>query len=123
MTEFGDDKHWWDRAGMLLSGLCLVHCVTTAAIVTLLASAGGVLLDPRIHEVGLLLAIGLAAVALGRGLRIHRAPVPALVGVTGLAMMGAALMVPHGAAETLCTIVGVAVVALGHTLNRRALTA
>ena len=38
---------------MGLSGLCLVHCVATAVLLGLLASAGGMLGAPIIHEVGL----------------------------------------------------------------------
>ena len=45
-----------DRAAIGLSGLCLVHCIATAVLVMVLASAGGLLVDPRIHEIGLALA-------------------------------------------------------------------
>ena len=33
----------WDRLAVLVSGLCLVHCVSTIAIVAILSSAGGIL--------------------------------------------------------------------------------
>ena len=36
------------------------------------------------------------------------------------ACMAGALAMPHGGAETLYTMLGVAIVALGHDLNRRA---
>ena len=48
-----------DRIGIGLSGLCLVHCLASAVMVAMLASAGGILLNSMIHEFGLLLAIGL----------------------------------------------------------------
>ena len=59
-----------DRIAMGLSGLCLVHCIGTAILLGLLASAGGFLGSPVIHEVGLTLAMviglnGLLAVPLG----------------------------------------------------------
>ena len=111
---------WLDRVAIGLSGVCLVHCLATSVILTLLASAGGLLLHPLIHEIGLALAICLAAVALGRGWLAHRAPLPALVGFSGLVLMAAALTVHHGPRETLLTIIGVGFVALGHHLNRRA---
>src|ERR1044072_172083 len=57
-----------ERRAIGLSGLCLVHCVAPAVLVLMLASAGGILVDPRIHEVGLALAIALGALGLGRGL-------------------------------------------------------
>jgi len=42
------------------------------------------------------------------------------VGGLGLGAMAGALAVPHGGAETVYTMVGVAILALGHDLNRRA---
>jgi hypothetical protein len=60
-----------DSAAMALSGLCLVHCLATAVLLALLSAAGGVLGSHVIHEVGLTLAMGLGAVALGRGILEH----------------------------------------------------
>src|SRR5829696_3958170 len=57
-----------DRMAIALSGLCLVHCLATSVILALLASAGGLLVAPIIHEVGLTFAIVLGIVALGRGI-------------------------------------------------------
>ncbi len=115
------DKSWLDRVAIGLSGVCLVHCVATSVILTVLASAGGLLLHPAIHEIGLALAIVLATVALGRGWLRHRALVPAAVGASGLALMASALSVAHGPGETVLTMIGVGFVALGHRLNQRAL--
>src|SRR5690349_8585768 len=58
-----------DRIAMGLSGLCAVHCVATAILLGLLASAGGLLGQPIIHEVGLTLAMVIGAFALGGGYR------------------------------------------------------
>ena len=109
-----------DRIGIGLSGLCLVHCLASAVLIAMLASAGGMLLNPIIHEVGLLLAIGLGLVALGRGIIEHGFMMPAAVGGVGLGVMAGALTLPHDGAEVLYTIFGVAILALGHDLNRRA---
>jgi hypothetical protein len=46
-----------DRLGILLSGLCAVHCVLGLVLVTLLGLGGGALLAPEIHETGLVLAV------------------------------------------------------------------
>jgi hypothetical protein len=109
-----------DRLGIAISGLCMVHCLTSAVLVAVLASAGGVLLDHRIHEVGLLLAIGLGVIALGRGLIEHGFMMPSAIGGLGLGVMAGALTMPHDSGEALYTILGVAILALGHDLNRRA---
>ncbi len=104
-----------------LSGLCLAHCILSAVIVTVLATAGGVLLHPAIHEIGLMLAMSLGAVALGRGVLQHGYAMPVWVGSLGLGVMAGALTLPHdGGYETIYSILGVMIVALGHDLNRRA---
>lgn len=109
-----------DRLAIGLSGLCVVHCVASAIAVVLLTSAGGVLVDHRIHEVGLVLAIGLGIIALGVGIREHGFVLPAAVGALGIGMMMGAITLNHDGSEIMYTILGVAVLALGHDLNRRA---
>ena len=109
-----------DRMAIALSGLCLVHCLATSVVLAVLASAGGLLVAPVIHEIGLTLAIMLGIVALGRGVVEHGFMMPSAVGGLGLGVMSGALTMPHSGLETVYTILGVAVLALGHDLNRRA---
>lgn len=109
-----------DRLAIGLSGLCVVHCVVSAVLVALLASAGGLLVDHRIHEVGLVLAIALGAIALGSGIFSHGFMMPAAVGALGLGVMAGALSLSHDTGEVMYTILGVLLLALGHDLNRRA---
>ena len=109
-----------DRIAMALSGLCLVHCLATAVLLGLLASAGGLLGKPIIHEVGLVLAMILGAIALGRGFLEHRSAIPVVVGATGLLTMAIALTMREGGYEPLLTVLGVATLALGHRLNQLA---
>jgi len=101
-----------------LSGLCMVHCLASAVVIGLLASAGGMLGAPWIHEVGLTVAMALGAIALGRGVLIHGFLMPWAVGWLGLGVMAGALTMPHDGSEAMFTIVGVALLALGHQLNR-----
>lgn len=109
-----------DRLAIGLSGLCVVHCIVSAVLVALLASAGGLLVDHRIHEVGLIFAIGLGIVALGTGIWQHGFMMPSAVGALGLGVMAGALTMSHDASEVIYTIIGVGILALGHDLNRRA---
>lgn len=109
----------FDRFAIGLASLCLAHCLASTVLLAL-ASAAGALLHPLIHEIGLALAIVLGMVALGRGIWKHGYMMPAAVGGFGLGMMAGALTLPHGGQEIVWTIVGVAVLALGHDLNRRA---
>ena len=109
-----------DRLAIGVSGLCVVHCVASAVLLTILASAGGLLVDPIFHEVGLAIAIVLGVIGLGRGIMTHGFMLPASIGSLGLGMMAGTLTLAHGGTEVLYSIVGVLILALGHDLNRRA---
>ena len=102
---------------MGISGLCAVHCVATAVLLGLLASAGGILGKPIIHEVGLSLAMVIGAIALGGGIREHGFVLPSLVGVVGLGLMAFGMTLHETGYEPAVTILGVSVLALGHRLN------
>lgn len=120
MNEIASRAGLIDRLAIGLSGLCAVHCVVSAVAVALLASAGGLFVDHRIHEVGLVLAIGLGVVALGSGIFTHGFMMPSAVGALGIGVMAGALTMAHDSSEVIYTIIGVAILALGHDLNRRA---
>ena len=111
-----------DRAGVLLSSLCAVHCVLGIVIVAGLGLGGGILLDPAIHRIGLLLATLIAGVAIGIGAIQHRRAAPFVVAMMGLTFMGGGLAVEHGVEEAVLTIIGVTLVAAGHLLNLRNVT-
>ncbi|HVF82913.1 MAG TPA: MerC domain-containing protein [Sphingomicrobium sp.] len=108
-----------DRLAIGLSTLCLVHCVATTVVIAMLSAAGGWLGAEWVHEVGLLIAMGLGAFALGRGALEHGFIMPIAVGSMGLGVMGGALTLPHDGTEAAATMVGVLILALGHDLNRR----
>jgi NO-binding membrane sensor protein with MHYT domain len=114
----------WDRIAVLISGLCLVHCISTMVFVALLSSVGGMFLNPLIHEIGIGIAIALGMFTLGRGVIDHGYIMPAAIGGLGLGMMMGAITLGHdgnhGGAEVLYTMLGVGVLALGHDLNYRA---
>ena len=109
-----------DRLAIGLSGLCLVHCIASAVLLTVLASAGGLLLHPIFHEAGLVAALLVGTVGLGMGIRQHGFMMPSAIGSLGLGMMAGALTLGHGGGEMIYSMLGVLVLALGHDLNRRA---
>lgn len=109
-----------DRMAIGLSGLCLVHCVSSVLMLSFLASAGGALFSHTFHEVGLGIAILIGLVALVRGSIEHGYTLPAAIGGVGLGVMAGALTMGHATDEILFTLFGVAILALGHDLNRRA---
>lgn len=108
-----------DQFGIGLAGLCAVHCVAAVLIVSGMGVGGHFLLAPAIHEIGLALAVMAAALAIGWGAWRHRRPTPVLVALVGLGFMTAALLAGHGPQEAVLTIIGVAIVSVGHVLNMR----
>ena len=108
-----------DRVGVLLSGLCALHCLAGLLLVAGLGLGGGVLLAPEIHRLGLALAIAVGSVTLVLGVVRHGDPVPLQVGAAGIALMAFALFVGHGMAEAVLTILGVSLLAWAHLRNLR----
>ncbi len=117
MSLIAIPSHRLDRMAIGLSGLCLVHCVATTVLLALVASAGGMLGAPWIHEIGLTLAMVMGVLSLGRGIYEHGYTMPSAVGGLGLGVMAGALSLPHDGTEALFTVAGVAILALGHRLN------
>jgi len=109
-----------DHVGIALAGLCAVHCLATLLIVSALGLGSHFLLAESIHRTGLVLAVIVAAVAIGWGFARHRLVAPLAVAGAGIALMAVAVMVEHGAGELLLTLAGVALVSVGHILNLRA---
>lgn len=108
-----------DRVGVLLSGLCALHCLLSIVLVSALGLGGQALLAPEIHEIGLMLAILVGVVTLGVGVLRHGQAGPLLIGSAGLILMASALAVPHGLPEAVLTIAGVTLVAVAHIRNLR----
>jgi len=108
-----------DRAGVVLSGLCLLHCLASIVVVSALGIGGEFLLAPAFHRVGLAIALVIAAVAIGWGALTHRRAAPFVTAMTGLSFMGGALAMPHGTGEVVLTVIGVSLVSIGHFLNLR----
>ncbi|MBA4353448.1 MAG: MerC domain-containing protein [Novosphingobium sp.] len=108
-----------DRIGVLLSGLCLLHCVAGLLLVGMLGLGGGVLLNPDIHRWGLVFALVIGAATIGIGAMRHGRFLPLAVGSTGLCLMTGAVAVGHGNAEVVLTVIGVLLVATAHILNMR----
>ena len=108
-----------DGVGIMLSGLCAVHCLLGIVLVSVLGLGGEALLSPSIHRTGLALAVGVGILTLGLGALRHRQLAPLAIGGCGIALMTAGLLVQHGPFEALLTIAGVALVATAHIRNLR----
>jgi len=109
-----------DRAGIVLSGLCAIHCLLSIFAVGALGLGSQALLSPWIHRVGLAAAIAVGILTLALGAVRHGRFDNLQIGALGLGLMGAALAVGHGVVEALLTITGVSLVAYAHIRNLRA---
>ena len=110
MLQLSIPTHRLDRLAIGLSGLCMVHCLGTTVVLAILASAGGMLGAPIIHEIGLSLAMLLGALSLGKGIFEHGYTMPSAVGGLGLGVMAGALTLPHDGTEALYTVVGLSLI-------------
>jgi hypothetical protein len=108
-----------DHLGIGLAGLCAVHCLLTLVVISALGLGGHFLLDENIHRIGLLLAILVAALTVGWTALRHRRTLPLAVAAGGLALMGGAMLTPHGVSELVLTLGGVTLVAAAHLINLR----
>jgi hypothetical protein len=61
----------FDRLGVLISGLCMVHCVAGLFLIGVLGLGGGVLLNPAIHRFGLVAAFIVGRFTIGAGALRH----------------------------------------------------
>lgn len=105
--------------GLIVSGLCMVHCLAGLFLIGMLGLGGGLLLHPAIHRVGLILAVVIGAATIGANALRHGHRLPLMVGGTGLLLMAAAIVSDHGLAEAVMTIGGVLLVATAHVINLR----
>jgi len=108
-----------DRAGILISGLCVVHCLAGLLVVSVLGLGGEFLLAPAWHRAGLAVAIGVGAITIGLGVLRHGRMLPLGLAGVGLVLMSGGLFVSHGFAEAGLTVPGVLLLAVAHILNLR----
>lgn len=109
-----------DRWGIIISSACLVHCLALPLVLALLpAFASSLPPDSWVHPVLIGMALPVTGAALWRGYRLHRRAGPALTGVTGLALIAAALLARGGPAEPALTVMGGLIVSAAHIFNWR----
>ncbi len=107
----------FDRLGIVMSGLCALHCAASLVLVGMLGFAGTMLLHPAIHKVGLVIAVLVATAAIGVGAVRRWRTKPVLLATCGIASLAAAVSVGHGIAELPLTMIGLAFIATAHWTN------
>lgn len=111
----------WDVWGLVLSGVCLVHCLLTPLALVVLPAFVPHWLQAEGHGHGLffLLLLPVAVFAMVSGFRRHHLWPPVIWLAFGVLVVGIATFIFDGTPEYLVTIVGSLVLLRGHYLNRR----
>jgi len=115
-----------DKFAILLSGVCLVHCLVTPVLLTLLPiiSLTTFVEDLLFHQLMLWVVIPTSLVALFLGCRKHKRLSIIATGLFGMGMLVAVAVLGHDwfsiGGEKVTTTIGGLVLALSHYLNFRA---
>lgn len=110
-----------ERIAMGASLLCLIHCLALPLVIALLPILGKALpLGPDAHVWLLLFVAPTSGCALALGFRRHRRLYALLLGLSGLALVAAGvLLFLDGPWETPTTVFGSLLLSLAHILNWR----
>ncbi len=115
-----------DRIAILLSGVCVLHCILTPAVIALLPlltlGIGG---DEHFHELMLFIVLPISTLGLALGWRQHRRSRVLLAGVAAMALLTFASTWGHDnlshALEATLMVIGSLALAAVHVANYRVL--
>ena len=128
--EHGKDHLPADKLGMLLSFLCLVHCILGPILIVALPGLGWLFGSELTHLILLLLVIPVAYFSFFKTYRSHGFKSPILWGSLGISFLALALWVPEQALEfseplsffeleSLFSVTGASFLAYAHYRNFR----
>lgn len=115
-----------DKLAILLSGVCMLHCLITPVVLTLLPiiSLNAFFEDLLFHQLMLWLVLPTSAIALFLGCRKHRLWHIAATGIAGMAILISVALFGHDIfglfGEKVATSIGGIVLAMSHYFNFRA---
>ena len=116
----------FDRFAVILSGICILHCLLAPVLLTLLPilSISAFVEDLVFHQLMLWLVLPTSAVALVLGCRKHRKPMILITGAVGMLMLIIVAFWGHSimmvAYEKLATTAAGLLLAFSHYLNYKA---
>ena len=117
---------WLDKAAVLFSGICIVHCLLTPVALTLLpiVALNVMVEDVLFHQLMLWLVLPTSCIALFIGCRRHRSLLIAGTGILGMILLTLIAFFAHdflsSLQERLATSLAGLVLAASHVLNYRA---
>ncbi|QDG53105.1 MerC domain-containing protein [Persicimonas caeni] len=112
----------FDSAGIVLSGMCVAHCLVLPIAVSLLPVViGDALLHPAVHWGMLATVVPIALFALLKGYRSHKELFVLVAGAAGLLGLCAAHPLAHALGghhwETILTVAGGVLLTSAHVRN------
>ena len=120
------NSHTLDKVAILLSGACLVHCLATPVLLTLLPILSSSILadDVLFHQILLWAVLPISCAALLIGCRKHKNLSILATGAIGLGILLLVAFFGHDwfgiTGEKIATSVGGIILATSHFLNYRA---
>lgn len=116
-------QKWLDSAAIGASGLCVIHCLVLPVLIVLLPSLTAFLAVPEpFHVWAVAFAVPTSIAALLAGYRRHRRARPTRFVVPGLLLLSAGAFAALSEDwETVLTVIGAVLLAIGHALNWRAM--
>ncbi|MBO6555208.1 MAG: MerC domain-containing protein [Pseudomonadales bacterium] len=118
------DKHrsFLDSIAVVLSGICLLHCLALPLVLTGLPIVNTVLLDEEIfHSIMIIVILPISVIALTIGCRQHRDALTMVLGTIGLSVLTTMALFGHDVVgvtgERIVTSVGGLILAAAHIRN------
>ena len=115
-------RTYLDTAAVVLSGVCMLHCLALPVVLTVLPILNISLLEESIfHLLLLVFILPVSLIALSIGCRQHKDLVTLLLGVLGLSILTFTAIFGHGlfgiTGERIVTSIGGLILALAHIKN------
>ena len=109
-----------DRWGMLISSVCLIHCLALPALLAFIPALAVWLPGDRwVHPLLIFVALPVTGLALWNGYARHGRPIAAVLGALGLIAIILALSTDSRAHEAMVTVLGGIFITAAHVINLR----
>ncbi|MEM8843571.1 MAG: MerC domain-containing protein [Pseudomonadota bacterium] len=111
-----------DKCAISVSSICAIHCLTLPIILSVFPALGSSLFgQEEFHALLIWLIIPLSVIALTIGCKLHKNWFVACLGFLGLCILIFTALLGHDVlgenAERISTLIGSAIIALGHLIN------
>ncbi len=123
-TPDNNQRKYLDTTAVLLSGVCLLHCLAIPLLLTIVPVINIQLLDEAtFHLIMLVFILPVSVIALAIGCRQHKDPATLILGGIGLSILTATALFGHDwfgiTGERLVTSLGGLILAAAHIQNYR----